>query len=77
MRKTLSISYSAILLLATTYVLLDAFVLESRYQTVSSNVAAASKTTTTATSSDTSINIKTYRQHDTTIHVADITLDEE
>ena len=60
---------------STIYVLLDAFVLEQTYGTVSSSVASATTSSSSTSSSSTSkITLKTYRENDTTIYVADIYL---
>lgn len=62
---------------STIYVLLDAFVLEQTYGTVSSSVASATTSSSSTSSSSTSkITLKTYRENDTTIYVADIYLSE-
>lgn len=53
--------------LATTYVLLDVFVLEQRLATVSAEV-------TTTSTEESSIELTTYEYEDTTIYVADIYL---
>lgn len=68
MRRVLAIIFSLALVGATTYVLLDTFMLERRYQ---SNVAAS----TTSAAGDATITIKTYIRDNTTIYVADIYLD--
>ena len=68
-RKVVAISFAAILLGSTAYVLLDTFVLEQRYD---SSVAIS-----TANAAGTaSITVKTYTADNTTIHVADIYLDD-
>ena len=62
---------------STIYVLLDAFVLEQTYGTVSSSVASATtSSSSTSSSSASKITLKTYRENDTTIYVADIYLSE-
>lgn len=69
-RKVTATMFTLALLGMTTYVLLDTFVLEQKYQTVSANTTAATNDTAAA------VSLKTYTQDDTTIYVADIYLDD-
>ena len=77
-----AILYSAALVLFTVYLLLDAFVIPRSYSAVSdgdvqtgSGIAAgAAVTDTSYDDGSISITITQYREHDTDIYVADITL---
>lgn len=84
MRKlTMTIFYLA-LVACTSFVLLDTFVLQSRISKVSSSVTTSTKSSSTtstnaATTSSTDttsnqVSVKTYRENDTNIYVADIYL---
>ena len=76
-RKIAAGAMSFLLASSTIYVLLDAFVLEQTYGTVSSSVASATtSSSSTSSSSASKITLKTYRENDTTIYVADIYLSE-
>lgn len=76
-RKIVSGAMAFLLASSTIYVLLDAFILEQTYGTVSSSVASATTSSSSTSSSSTSkITLKTYRENDTTIYVADIYLSE-
>ena len=76
-RKIVSGAMAFLLASSTIYVLLDAFVLEQTYGTVSSSVASATtSSSSTSSSSASKITLKTYRENDTTIYVADIYLSE-
>ncbi len=74
MRKFVTIGFSLLLVGSTAYILLDTFVLEQRYQTVSST--ASSTTSSTSTTASSTISVKTYTTNNTTIYVADIVLAE-
>lgn len=77
MRRVVVVAFSLTLISSVIYVLLDTFVLEERYGTVNSSVAVSTTSSSTASSQDkTTISTKTYREHDTTIYVADIVLGE-
>ena len=69
-KATVIASFVLLLVGSTTYVLLDTFVLEQKYGTV-----AAASTNSNGTSQS-QITLKTYRQDNTTIYVADIYLAE-
>ena len=76
-RKIAAGAMTFLLASSTIYVLLDAFVLEQTYGTVSSSVASATTSNgSTSSSSASKITLKTYRENDTTIYVADIYLSE-
>lgn len=76
-RKIAAGAMAFLLASSTIYVLLDAFILEQTYGTVSSSVASATTSSSSTSSSSTSkITLKTYRENDTTIYVADIYLSE-
>lgn len=77
-RPVVIIGYILVLVISTTYVLLDTFVLKRTYGMVNSSVAASSSSTTASTtiSSKTTITTKTYTADNTTIYVADIYLGE-
>ena len=76
-RKIVSGAMAFLLASSTIYVLLDAFVLEQTYGAVSSSVASATtSSSSTSSSSASKITLKTYRENDTTIYVADIYLSE-
>ena len=76
-RKIVAGAMSFLLASSTIYVLLDAFVLEQTYGTVSSSVASATtSSSSTSSSSASKITLKTYRENDTTIYVANIYLSE-
>ena len=76
-RKIAAGAMAFLLASSTIYVLLDAFVLEQTYGTVSSSVASATtSSSSTSSSSASKITLKTYRENDTTIYVADIYLSE-
>ena len=76
-RKIVSGAMAFLLASSTIYVLLDAFVLEQTYGTVSSSVASATtSSSSTSSSSASKITLKTYRENDTTIYVANIYLSE-
>lgn len=72
--KFVTIGFSLLLVGSTAYILLDTFVLEQRYQTVSST--ASSTTSSTSTTASSTISVKTYTTNNTTIYVADIVLAE-
>ena len=79
--KILLIAYWISLLLFTTYVILDTLVISESYQVVSDSSTDEKESTGEIISDDTTyednnikINIKTYREYDTTIYVADIVL---
>lgn len=76
MRRVVVAAFSLTLISSVIYVLLDTFVLEERYGTVNSSVAVSTASSSTASSQDKTISTKTYREHDTTIYVADIVLGE-
>lgn len=67
MRKSILGIFALLLIASTSYVLLDTFVIERRYSSVSSSLARPSTTAAT-------INLKTYTENNTTIYVADIYL---
>lgn len=73
MKKFIAAGYTVVIMGMTTYVLLDTFVLEQRYQAVSSTVAAATSGTASNTRSS-SVSVKTYTKDNTTIYVSDIYL---
>ena len=76
-RKIVAGAMAFLLASSTIYVLLDAFVLEQTYGTVSSSVASATtSSSSTSSSSASKITLKTYRENDTTIYVANIYLSE-
>lgn len=76
-RKIVSGAMAFLLASSTIYVLLDAFVLEQTYGTVGSSVASATtSSSSTSSSSASKITLKTYRENDTTIYVANIYLSE-
>ncbi len=72
MKKAVIWGFVVLLTAGTTYVLLDTFVLEPRYGTVSSSVA--SNATSASEEGDATISVKTYTENNTTIYVADIYL---
>lgn len=75
MKKAVVISGFVITLSASTaYVLLDTFVLEQRYGTVSSSVASATSASTDTSETGNAITVKTYEENGTTVYVADIYL---
>lgn len=79
MKKVAVIAFVIALVGSAAYVLLDTFVLEQQYATVSSSVAAASTTSSTtadSTDSKATVTVKTYEENNTTIYVADIYLGE-
>lgn len=74
-----AIGFSLVLVCFTTFVMLDTFVIEQRYQVVEENKTSQNKTilesTTTSYKDETiTIQLKEYRENETTIYVADITL---
>ncbi len=72
MKKAVIWGFVVLLTAGTTYVLLDTFVLEQRYGTVSSSVASTA--TSASEEGDATISVKTYTENNTTIYVADIYL---
>ena len=84
-----AVTFSILLIVFTAYVLLDAFVIPRSYAVVENTTTQTATTTSSATDSSTtdavatdttytdgniSITITTYRENDTNIYVADITL---
>lgn len=76
MKKAVAVTGFVLTLVASTaYVLLDTFVIEQRYATVSSGVASAASNSS-STDTGTTVTVKTYTENNTTIYVADIYLGE-
>lgn len=74
-----AIGFGLVLSLFTGFVVLDTFVIEQRYQVVEEKKVTQEKTVTESTSTSykdetVSIKLKEYRENETTIYVADITL---
>lgn len=76
MNKSATVIFTIILLSSSVYVLLDTFMLEQSYETVSNSVTKSNTESNTTSTSTSNINIKTYRRNNTTIYVADIYLAE-
>ncbi len=72
MRQLTAAAFTLALIGSTTYVLLDTFVLEQRYQ--SADVAAAATTISASTTDSATISVTTYTVDDTVVYVADIVL---